>query len=154
MARKSIIAVINAILKYSIVSGKLVLSQDMLVSAIRPTKHWGDIMEGYDIIIDYLRKEHEKKKEIEAINIDDYHKNIILAGVYQNISSANSIKKDLVTLFKYQNVFEILKPMINVYTMENPYEGTEDYILSILDTTTHLTKKQYITIKELMLWIV
>ena len=108
-------------------------------------------MEGYEIIIDYLRKEHEKKKEIETINIDDYHKNIILAGVYQNINSANVIKRDLVTLFKYQNVFEILKPMINVYTMENPYEGTEDYILSILDTTTHLTRKQYITIKELML---
>jgi hypothetical protein len=24
--------------------------------------------------------------------------------------------------------------------------------MSILDTTTHLTRKQYITIKELMLW--
>ncbi len=108
-------------------------------------------MESHEIIAEYLKKEKEKKAEIEAMNIDEYHKNIILAGIYQNIGAANTIKQDLNTLFKFQNIFEILKPMINLYTMENPYEGTEDYILSILDTTTHLTRKQYIAIKELML---
>jgi hypothetical protein len=108
-------------------------------------------MESHEIISEYLKKEKEKKAEIEAINIDEHHKNIILAGIYQNIGAANTIKQDLNTLSKFQKVFEILKPMINVYTMENPYEGTEYYYMSILDTTTHLTRKQYITIKELML---
>ena len=108
-------------------------------------------MESYDIIAEYLKKEREKKQEIETINIDESHKNIILAGIYQNIGSATTIRNDLNTLLKYQKIFEILKPMINLYVMDNPYEGTEDYILSILDTTTHLTRKQYITIKELML---
>ena len=108
-------------------------------------------MDAYEIITEYLKAERDKRKEVESINIDDQHKNIILAGINQKIASANVIKEDLNKLFKLQNVFEVLKPMMKIYTMENPYEGSEDYILSILDTTTHLTRKQYIIIKELML---
>ena len=52
-------------------------------------------MDAYEIITEYLKAERDKRKEVESINIDDQHKNIILAGINQKIASANVIKEDL-----------------------------------------------------------
>ena len=84
-------------------------------------------MESHEIIAEYLKKEKEKKTEIEAINIDEHHKNIILAGIYQNIGAANTIKQDLNTLLKFQRVFEVLKPMIKLYAILMKDQKTTSY---------------------------
>jgi F420-dependent methylenetetrahydromethanopterin dehydrogenase len=66
------------------------------------------------------------------------------------LNELKQIKKDLVKFENYELVFGILKPMISLYVLENPYEKTEDYILSVLDTTKHITRDQYMAIKEMM----